>query len=191
MADQVASTDEVQSNDPPGIETPVESGWAIILRVFRALAGGISLVLGVLWILLNSVENAARVTDIVVGVVLTAAGLVLLMPHRVRLPRPATAIVAAVVGLGGTMAGLAVRTAQLCCMFGFFVDRGWPFHWLSRGGTADTPAAAYRLEQGASWDVNVLTLAADLVLWAYAGMLLVVIAVLVRRARGGHDEPRR
>jgi hypothetical protein len=33
-------------------------------------------------------------------------------------------------------------------------------------------------------------LGANLLLWAYVGMLLVVIAVLVRRARGDHDEAR-
>jgi hypothetical protein len=193
MADEVASVDEARNDDPSHGETgdgaPVrpDSAWAVLYRVVRAFAGGISLVLGLLWILMNSSEgNAAHSTDIVVGVVLAAGGLVLLMPHRIRLPRLATAVVATAVGVLGTVAGLAVKTAQSCCMYGYVVDRGWPFHWLSRGGQGDDPATAYRLEQAASWDVHV-SLLVDLVLWAYAGMLLVVIAVLVRRARRDQD----
>jgi hypothetical protein len=187
MADDVASINEARSDDPSGIETRAEPGWLLILRVLRALAGGVSLVLGLLWLLLNSTEGQPRGTDIAVGVVLAAGGLVLLMPHRIRLPRTATAITSAAVGVAGTVAGLMVRTAQSCCEFAYIVDRGWPFHWLERGAVADDMDTAYRLAQTAGWDVNVVTVAADLVLWAYAGMLLVVIAVLVRRARGDHD----
>jgi hypothetical protein len=190
MADQVASTDEVRSDDPSGTETRAESGWALVLQVLRALAGGISLVLGLLWILLTTTQGKTHGTDIAVGVVLAAGGLVLLMPHRIRLPRTATAITAGVAAVGGTAAGLAVKTAQSCCDFAYIVDRGWPFHWLTRGGSGGDPATAYRLEQAAHWDVNVISLATDLVLWAYAGMVLVVIAVLVRRARRDRGEPR-
>jgi hypothetical protein len=205
MADEVASVDEARNDDPsPGGTGPSpggtgeaaggrgrpESAWAVPYQVARALAGGISLVLGLLWVLMNTTEgSAAHPTDIVVGVVLAAGGLVLLMPHRIRLPRLATAVVATTVGVIGTVAGLAVKTAQSCCMYGYVVDRGWPFHWLSRGGQGDDLATAYRMEQAASWDLHV-SLLVDLVLWAYAGMLLVVIAVLVRRARRDQDERR-
>jgi len=186
MADQVASIDEARSDDPSGAGTRGESGWALVFRVLRALAGGVSLVLGLLWILLTTTQGHVHGTDLAVGLVLTIGGLVLLMPHRIRLPPVATAITVAVVGLGGTAAGLVVRTSQACCMFAYIVDRGWPFHWLERGAVADDPDTAYRLARGAHWDVNVISLAADLVLWAYAGMVLVVIAVLVRRARRDH-----
>ncbi|MGX6602420.1 hypothetical protein ACWKSP_09840 [Micromonosporaceae bacterium Da 78-11] len=192
MADEVSSTDEARSDELSG--GTGESAWVVLFRAIRALCGAISLVLGLLWILLNTTQgNAGRAhgTDIAVGVVLTAGGLVLLMPHRIRLPRRATAITAGVVGVGGTLAGLTVKSAQLCCMFAYLIDRGWPFHWVERGGVADDSVTAYRLAQGADWDVNYISLLANLVLWAYAGMLLVVIAVLVQRARRGHDEPRR
>ena len=190
MADDVVSIDEARNDDPSDIETRAEPAWRLVLSVLRALAGGVSLVLGLLWLLLTTTQGKFTGTDIAVGTVLAAAGLVLLMPHRIQLPRPATAITAGVVGVGGTAAGLMVRTAQSCCDFAYVVDRGWPFHWLERGAVADSPDTAYRLAQTAGWDTNVITLATDLVLWAYAGMLLVVIGVLVRRALGDHGVPR-
>lgn len=190
MADDVASINEARSDDPSDIETRAEPGWQLVLNVLRALAGGVSLVLGLLWLLLTTTQGKFTGTDIAVGTVLAAGGLVLLMPHRIQLPRTATAITATVAAVGGTAAGLAVKTAQSCCDFAYVVDRGWPFHWLERGAVADSPDTAYRLAQAAGWDPNVITLATDLVLWAYAGMLLVVIVVLVRRGRGDHGVPR-
>jgi hypothetical protein len=184
MADDVVSIDEARND-----ETRAEPAWRLVLNVLRALAGGVSLVLGLLWLLLTTTQGKVHANDIVVGVVLTMAGLVLLMPHRIRLPRLVTAIAAAAAGVVGAVAGLAVKTAQYCCDYAYVVDRGWPFHWLERGAVADDADTAYRLAQTAGWDVNAVTLAADLVLWAYVGMLLVVIAVLVRRARGDHDVP--
>ena len=183
MADDVVSIDEARNDDPSDLETRAEPAWQLVLNVLHALAGGVSLVLGLLWLLLTTTQGKFTGTDVAVGTVLAAGGLVLLMPHRIQLPRRVTAIAATVAGLGGTAAGLLVKTAQSCCDFAYVVDRGWPYHWLERGAVADDPDKAYRLAQSAGWDPNVITLAADLVLWAYAGMLLVVIAVLVRRGR--------
>ncbi|GAA0507801.1 hypothetical protein Ade02nite_49870 [Paractinoplanes deccanensis] len=84
----------------------------------------------------------------------------------------------------GTAAGLAAGKAQLCCMFGYVVDRGWPSSWASRGAVADDPETAVRLARSSSWTVNVLPLLADLLLFSYAGLLLLVIALVMRRNRG-------
>jgi hypothetical protein len=156
--------------------------WAVTGRALRFLLGAFSLVGGLLWILLNLHAASARL-DALIGTVLAAGGLVLLMPHRIELPRRRTAIVMAATALGGTAAGLSVSKAQLCCMFGYVIDRGWPFTWASKGGVADDSDTAIRLAQSSSWTVDFVSLAADLLLFAYAGMLLVVIVVLVRRAR--------
>ncbi|XVU24751.1 hypothetical protein ACQPZJ_47350 [Actinoplanes sp. CA-054009] len=154
----------------------------MIVRGVYFAAGALSLVLGLTWILLN-LHSASYRLDLLIGSVLAAGGLVLLMPHRVRLPGRVTAIVMAVFAVAGTAAGLAVSKSQLCCMFGFIVDRGWPFTWASRGASADDSETAIRLAADADWSVNVVSLSADLLLFSYAGLLLTVAVVLLRRSR--------
>jgi hypothetical protein len=163
--------------------------WSPGLRLVRWLLGATTLVGGSTWILLN-LHGPSAVLDTVVGCVLAAGGLVLLMPHRIQLPPVATTVAVCVVGLAGTAAGLVARTAQTCCDVAYIVDRGWPFRWVQRGAVADDVGTAYRLAQSAEWRVDVVALAANVLLWAYAGMLVVVVAVLVRRARRKHEAPR-
>ena len=156
--------------------------WAVTGRVLRWLLGGFSLVGGLTWILLT-MHGASPALDAAVGTVLALGGLVLLMPHRIRLPRRVTSIVVTGAALAGTGAGLAAGRAQECCDFAYAEFRGWPFAWVSRGGVADDPGTAYRLARSAGWSVDLVPLVADVLLWSYVGLLLVVVAVLVRRAR--------
>ncbi|GAA2640727.1 hypothetical protein Adu01nite_07910 [Paractinoplanes durhamensis] len=128
-------------------------------------------------------------TDLAVGLVLVAAGLVLLMPHRIRLPRRLTALVMAGFGLFGTAAGLVALTERTCCAYAYIADRGWPYTWLQRAAIADDPQVARRLADSADWTVDLVSLTTNLLLWAYTGMLLVVVGVLVRRARSGRAVP--
>jgi hypothetical protein len=170
--------DEYRSGDLPG------PWWHRPLRTIRWLFGAITLVAGLSWILIN-VGGSHLVLDATVGTVLTLGALVLLMPHRIQLPKPAT--IAAVIGIGlaGTAAGLAAQSAQ-AGEFVYIIGRGFPFHWATRGAIAADTETAHRLAQGANWEVDLVSLAANLLLWAYVGMLLVAITVLVQRTRGGH-----
>ena len=104
------------------------------------------------------------------------------MPHRIRLPRTVAAITMTITALGGTVAGSFATTARWGS-YAYIVDHGWPFHWLQRGAVADDPDTAYRLAQTADWHVDLVALAANLLFFAYAGMLVVVVAVLIRSAR--------
>jgi hypothetical protein len=156
--------------------------WAAAGGLARWLLGALSLVGGLTWILVT-VHDPTEALDLAVGIVLAASGLVMLMPHRIRLPRLITAVVMVVFALAGTAAGLAASTARTCCMYAYILDRGWPFAWAQRAAVADDPATAERLANGSQWTVDAVSVATDLLLWAYAGMLLVVIAVLVRRRR--------
>jgi hypothetical protein len=141
---------------------------------------------GSAWSLLN-LHGPHPVVDLAVGAVLAAGGLVLLLPHRIELPPLATTIAAGVAALAGTAAGLASSSAQSCCDFAYIVDRGWPFHWVQRGALASDPDTARRLAQAGNWQVGALSLAADLLLWAYVGILIVAGAVLIRRALRARD----
>jgi len=170
-------------DDEPGLDDEDgRGGWrGRIWAALRTLAGAVSLVCGLTWVLLN-LHGPEPLVDLATGVVLALGGLVLLMPHRIRLPGPATGIAAVVAGVGGTVAGIAVNTALACCMFAYVEDRGFPYFWLHRGGVADDPAVAQRLASTASWHVDVAVLTLNLLLWAYVGVLVVALVVLVRRA---------
>jgi hypothetical protein len=161
-------------------------------RRFRAVAGGLlgalTLVGGLTWVILNM--PGPRPVDAVAGIVLAAGGLVLLMPHRIRLPGLLTSASAVSAGVAGTAVGLAAGTAQLCCAFAYEAARGWPFRWVDRGGLADDPATARELALGSSWHVDLVGLGGDLLFWAYAGMLTVVIVMMVRRTVGDRDGDR-
>ena len=153
-----------------------------VLRLLRWLLGAVSLVAGLTWILIN-LNAPSSILDTAVGCVLAAGGLVLLMPHRIRLPRIATAAAMATTALGGAALGLLATRAQTCCSYAYIVDRGWPFHWVQRGGIADDPDTARRLTETADWNVDLVSLAGNLLVFAYAGLVLVVIVVQIRRAR--------
>lgn len=159
-----------------------EAWWRPAVRLLRWLLGAATLVGGLTWGLLN-IEGPHVVLDLAVAGVLAAGGLVLLMPHRIELPRRATTVAVVLAALAGTGAGALAADERVCCMYAHIEDRGWPFDWAQRGAVAADPETAQRLSQSASWTVDVLSLGANLLLWAYAGMLLVVIAVLVRRGR--------
>ena len=163
-------------------EVDEKSWWRSAGRLLRWLLGAFSLVGGLTWVLFTMRGPTAGV-DLGVGVVLAAAGLVLLMPHRIRLPRRTTALAMAVSAVAGTAAGLLWSTERACCQYVEMVDRGWPFTWMRRTALADDPATAYQLAHSGPWSVDAVSAAVNLLVWAYLGMLLVVIGVLVRRAR--------
>jgi hypothetical protein len=106
------------------------------------------------------------------------------MPHRIRLPRLVTAIVMVMVAIAGTAAGLAHSTVRVGGQYAYIVDRGFPVTWVQRGAIADDPATAERLARAATWTLDLISLATNLLFWAYAGMIFVVIGVLLRRKPG-------
>jgi xanthosine utilization system XapX-like protein len=157
------------------------SRWAPVGNTLRWLLGAGSLVAGFTWMLIN-LSNPSAIVDALVGCVLVAGGVILLMPHRIRLPRRVTAVVMTLAALVGTVAGLAGgRTTW--SGYAYIADRGWPFHWAQRGAIADDAETARRLTEGADWHVDLVSLAGTLLFFAYAGLVLVVIAVQIRRSR--------
>ena len=148
-------------------------------RGLVAAFGAVSLVGGLTWMLLN-VHGPQPVVDLAVGAVLALGGLVLLMPHRTRLPGCRTTLVAATAGMAGAGAGLAGKAEHLCCMYAFIVERGLPYRWLTRGGIAADPETARALAARDGWHVDVTTLAVNVVVWAYAGILIFAVLRAVR-----------
>jgi hypothetical protein len=154
--------------------------WRRIGAAARGLLGALTLVGGFTWVLIN-LHGLHTVLDSLVGIVLVAGGLVLLMPHRITLPRRITGLTAVGTAIAGTAASLVVTVTQTNSL-AYVFERGWPFHWLQRGGIADDPDTARRIAQAADWQIDGVALGGDLLLWAYTGMLILVVGVLVRRA---------
>jgi hypothetical protein len=163
--------------------------WQRLRTASGGLVGALTLVGGLTWLLLY-LPGRHLALDATVGLVFAAGGLVLLMPHRVRLPGRLTAGTAAAVATAGTVAGLVIGTAQGCCAFIYAMTRGFPFDWLQREAVAGDSATARRLAQGSDWQVNAIGLAGDLAFWAYAGMLVVVVFLLVRRTAADREVDR-
>ena len=161
------------------IDEKAPSRWAAAGRTARWLLGALSLLCGVTWILVTA-HGPSAALDLTVGAVFAVAGLVLLMPHRIRLPRLVTTIVMSMVAIAGTAAGLARSTGR-GGTYVYVADRGFPITWVQRGAVADDPATAERLAHAANWTVDLISLATDLLFWAYVGMIVVVGAVLIRR----------
>jgi hypothetical protein len=161
---------------------PALPWWRTLGAILLGLLGAVTLVGGLTWLLLY-LHGPAVGTDVLVGVVLAAGGLVLLMPHRIPLRPARTAVVAGASALAGTAAGLVVLSTQLGGTFAYVMARGYPFHWVQRGAVAEDPDVARRIAESADWTVDLPALAGDLLFWAYVGMLLVVSADLARRAR--------
>jgi hypothetical protein len=166
--------------DETMIDEKAPSRWAAAGRTARWLLGALSLVCGLTWILVT-VHSPSAAVDLTVGAVFTVAGLVLLMPHRIRLPRLVTAIVMVMVAIAGTAAGLAHATVRTGGEYAYIADRGFPVTWVQRGAVAEDPATAERLAHAANWTVDLISVTTDLLFWAYAGMILVVIGVLIHR----------
>lgn len=155
--------------------------WSSVGKTLRWLLGAGSLVAGFTWMLIN-ISNPSAIADALAGCVLVAGGVILLMPHRIRLPRRATAVVMTLTALVGTIAGLADRRTTTDD-FTYVADRGWPFHWVQRAAIADDAETARRLADSADWRVDLIALAGTLLVFAYVGLVLIVIVVQVRRSR--------
>lgn len=153
--------------------------WTRARSALGTLLGALTLVGGLTWLLLNW-GGLHRGVDVTAGLVYTAGGLVLLMPHRVHLPGRLTTTIAAGAGLTGTLAGLAAGATQACCTYVYATARGFPFHWLQRGAIADDPETARRLALGADWHADGVALAGDVLFWAYVGLLIVAVVQIVR-----------
>jgi hypothetical protein len=151
-------------------------------RFLAGLLGAITLVGGLTWILIN-LQAPEPLVDLATGVVLAAGGLVLLMPHRVRLPGRAAWITGTAAAVLGSAAGLLVHTVQTCCMYAYVEQRGFPFTWLSHSASAADPATARSLALGQSWHVDVPSLVMSGLVWAWAGILVLAIVSGARRKR--------
>jgi hypothetical protein len=154
-----------------------KSGSAV-LRLGRLALGALLVLLGGFCVL----ANVGLWNNFAVGVVLAAAGLILLLvgplPWRVAGP------VVALVMIVGTLAGTVRRDYYVCCMFGYNMWRGWPLVWLNRGADGDTEEQARRLALQQHWSANPNRLTITMAFWACTGLVIVGVVTLAARRLG-------
>jgi hypothetical protein len=142
----------------------------------RLIVGWISVLVGVLGLGLE-LDRGGGSPDgayLLFHAMLVIGGVLLISLPRIGAP-----------GLAGYAAGGAVMCAGVlgsalpvndagCCMTAFAVRHGYPF------------ILAARTEDGARWHVDGERLVADLLFWGYAGLIVLVVVALTRRATKHH-----
>jgi hypothetical protein len=167
---------------PPGAYPAVDAlgPWRhTLLTVARVLVGGGSVICG---LVLGSMTVAAYATEwdaAVFSSMLVLGGVILLAQAR---QRPQTSRVAWIAAAAVTAAGLAasvlVPVGRSCCDAAWTVALGLPMPWTTGGG--DTWSQAVGDAWTGRWDP--VSAVADVLFWAYAGMIVLVVVGLARRA---------
>jgi hypothetical protein len=153
-------------------------------RIARLTVGQGSLTVGLLWLVMSA--STASVRDVFVGSAIAGGGLVMLLWRRIPLPGRLVAAGSVAAGVAGTAAGLFYRSVSTGGMFVWSEGRGWPFTWVGRGAMADDFDEARRQAIADGWGWDLFRLVVDVSLWAYAGLvLMVLIGLVARRIRVG------
>ncbi|GAA0816721.1 hypothetical protein [Spirilliplanes yamanashiensis] len=154
-------------------------------QILVSAAGALGMIAG-LMVLLDQLGSPERVREsLVAGAVATAGGAALIFLPRLGLRvRPVGVIATAVVALAGTAASLVQVKETTGGMYAYLVGRGYPFLPLRRGDTGETPGEAQRAALAKPWNFHWTPFLADLAFWAFAGVLLVIVVALVRKAVG-------
>ncbi|GIE27736.1 hypothetical protein Ait01nite_007810 [Actinoplanes italicus] len=137
--------------------------WPSIPAVLRVMTGWFLLGIGLLNLAVE-IDGGLTSAYLVFHVMIAIGGVLLLLRHRPFPGRAGHLVAAALVA-----AGIVVTTvpdSSGCCMAGDSGRHGYPFPFLGTGG---------------GLHVEPLYLAADLIFWACAGLLAVVILALVER----------
>jgi hypothetical protein len=79
---------------------------------------------------------------------------------------------------GGMLVSALPANDAVCCMTAYSVRHGYPFTFLGR-------------HDGGGWHVDSPQLAADLLFWGYAGLIVLVLVAMARRAGKHHGGGRK
>ena len=152
-------------------------------RVLLSAAGAAGMIGGLL-VLLNELRAAVRTEEsLLTGAVATVGGAALIFLPRFGVrPRLAGVVTVVTVAVAGTAGGALRVVESTGGAYAYLVGRGVPFTFVRRGDTGETPTAAKAAALSHPWNRHWDAFAADLVFWALAGVLMVVVVTLVRRA---------
>jgi hypothetical protein len=145
--------------------------WASFATAVRLIVGWFSVLLAALDLIIE-IDRPIGVSDgpyLVFHVVWLVGGMTLVALAWID-PRPGRAgyVAAAAVTVAGTITGAVPATTSVCCMSGFPVRHGYPFIFLAR-------------QDAGPWQFGGPHLLADLMFWAFVGLMVLVVVALFRR----------
>ena len=173
-----SAADGHERDDEPGL-------FSALASVLRLLLGWFSVAIGLMNLMVET-DRAGGGPDVgylAFHAVLVVGGLALLaVPQLGRNPGTPGYLTGGLVAAAGMLVATVKVTSSECCMTVFDVHQGWPFAVVAR----DTvPGDAGR------WHLDGRLLVADLLFWAYAGLLALVVVALARRVAGAAVRARR
>jgi hypothetical protein len=161
--------------------SPAVAGWQhILLTAGRVLAGGGSVLIGLYLGGMNATAYEAEGNVSVFSAVVITGGIILIAQAR-RRPRLRRAawIAGTAAGAAGLLAAIVIPVSQTCCDTAWIVSLGLPLPWST--GHGDTWGQAVGEAWRGSWDPG--SAIANVVFWAYAGMIVAGMIDLVRRGK--------
>ena len=161
----------VPGHDAPGL-------WSSFGGGLRLLVGWFSVAIAIL----NLVVEMERMPDrayLLFHVMLLVGGLLLVsLGWGAAGTGPAGYSAGAATLAGGMLLSALPVVDAVCCMTAFAVRHGYPFTFLAR-------------HDGGRWHVDSQHLLADLLFWGYAGLIVLVLVAMTRRARQHRGEARK
>ncbi len=152
----------VAPDGEPGLWTSFGGG-------LRLLVGWCSVAIAILDLLVDLDHAPDRAYLLFHAMLLVGGSLLISLSWSAAGAGPAGCAAGAALLAGGTLFSALPAIDAVCCMTTYPVRHGYPFTFLARHG-------------GGSWHLDSPHLLADLLFWAYAGLVLLVLIALARRA---------
>ena len=163
------------------METALSTG-KVGARLALSAAGALAMIGGLLVLTAELRADVRTVESLVTGAVATAGGAALIFLPRLGVSAtPAGVLTAVVTAVIGTASGWLRTVETTGGLYAYLVGRGFPFTFIRRGATGETPGAAKAEALSHSWNIHGDALAADAAFWGLAGVLVAVAAALLRR----------
>jgi hypothetical protein len=135
----------------------------------RLLVGWFSVAIAILNVLVDMDHAPDRAYLLFHAMLLVGGSLLISLGWSAAGTGPAGCSAGAALLAGGMLFSALPVIDAVCCMTTFSVRHGYPFTFLARN-------------DGGGWHVDSQHLLADLLFWAYAGLVLLVLLALARRA---------
>ncbi|AGZ46095.1 hypothetical protein AFR_39205 [Actinoplanes friuliensis DSM 7358] len=168
----VQSATEVEDDDEeaPGL-------WESFGAALRLIVGWFSIAIGILNLLVELDRGSAADGAYLLFHAMLLVGGVLMVSLAWIAARPGVAGWSAGGGVlaAGMLASGVPASDALCCLSAYAVRHGYPFSFAARDA------------DGGRWHVDSQHLLADLLFWGYAGLIVLVVVALARRATHHHE----
>ncbi|MEU8229463.1 hypothetical protein AB0C12_07630 [Actinoplanes sp. NPDC048967] len=155
-----------------GAPTGAPGLWGSFGGGLRLLVGWFSVAIAILNVLVDMDHAPDRAYLLFHAMLLVGGSLLISLGRSAAGTGPAGWSAGAALLVGGMLFSALPVIDAVCCMTTFSVRHGYPFTFLARN-------------DGGGWHVDSQHLLADLLFWAYAGLVLLALARRATRPRAG------